>query len=65
MKKLTKIAALLAACLMLFTACSTEDSGSQSTGADTASLLTQRAETKAAIASLEEQIEEARAARSA
>ena len=37
MKKLTKIAALLAACLMLFTACSTEDSGSQSTGADTAS----------------------------
>ena len=38
------------------------DAGS---GADTASLLTQRAETKAAIASLEQQIEEARAARSA
>ncbi len=37
MKKITKIAALLAACLMLFTACSTEDSGSQSTGTDTTS----------------------------
>lgn len=34
-------------------------------GTDTASLLSQRAETKAAIASLEAQIEEARAARSA
>ena len=34
-------------------------------GADTASLLSQRAETKAAIASLEEQIAAARAARSA
>ena len=34
-------------------------------GADTASLLTERAETKAAIASLEEQIAAARAARSA
>ena len=38
---------------------------SADSGADTASLLTQRAETKAAIASLEAQIEEARAARSA